>query len=61
MDWPEVYDGKVWQAAIAQLYFVTSTPTVLLVDGDTGAILAKGDDLLGDRLALTLAKHLKAH
>ena len=61
MDWPEVYDGKVWQAAIAQLYYVTSTPTALLVDGDTGAILAKGEDLLGDRLAVTLAKRLKTH
>ena len=56
MDWPQVYDGKVWDAAIAQLYFVTNTPTGLLVDGDSGTILASGQDLLGDRLAETLAK-----
>ena len=60
MDWPQIYDGKVWDAAIAQLYYVMNTPTALLVDGDSGAILAKGQDLLGDHLAETLAKHLKA-
>ena len=49
---------SVWDAAIAQLYFVTNTPTGLLVDGDSGAILASGQDLLGDRLAQTLAKFL---
>ncbi len=59
MEWPEIYDGKVWNAAIAQLYFVTHTPTPLLVDGDTGTILASGEDLLGDRLAQTLEKYVK--
>lgn len=58
MPWQEVYDGKEWNAAIAQLYFITSTPTALLVDGDTGAILANGQDLSGDRLAPTIARHL---
>ena len=59
MDWPQVYDGKTWDAAIAQLYFVHSTPTALLVDGDTGIILAKGLELGGDWLAETLARRLK--
>jgi len=59
MDWPEIYDGKKWDAAIAQLYFVTNTPTALLVDGNTGVILARGLDLLGDSLAPTIAKELK--
>ncbi len=61
MPWLQVYDGKGWEAAIAQLYFVTSTPTPLLVDGDTGAILAGAADLTGERLALTLDKELKRH
>lgn len=60
MDWPQVYDGKVWDAAIAQLYFVTHTPTPLLIDGDTGAIVATGQDLMGDHLAATIDSQLKA-
>ena len=58
MDWPQIYDGKVWDAAIAQLYFVMHTPTALLVDGSTGAIVADGSDLMSDQLAETIKKKL---
>jgi thiol-disulfide isomerase/thioredoxin len=58
MDWPEIYDGKVWDASIAQLYYVHSTPTALLVEGGTGKIIAAGSDLMGDRLAPTIQRAL---
>src|SRR5262249_53746711 len=31
MVWPEIYDGKVWDAEIAQLYYVRNTPSGFLV------------------------------
>ena len=54
MTWPQVYDGKYWQARIAQLYGIEAIPAAFLVDGDTGVIVASGDDLRGDKLAKTL-------
>ncbi len=58
MTWPEVFDGGFWMAEIAQLYGVESIPHSLLVDGDTGQILAMGDKLRGDGLATSVAKAL---
>jgi thiol-disulfide isomerase/thioredoxin len=50
MPWPQVYDGKFWQAEIAQLYGINSIPAAFLVDGDTGTILATGNSLRGPAL-----------
>ncbi len=50
MTWPQVYDGKWWQSAIAQLYAIESIPFMLLVDGDSGEILA-GPETRGQLLA----------
>ncbi len=61
MPWAEIYDGKWMQADLAQLYYVQHTPTPILVDGDTGKVLAIGPDLRGDRLNATLADALKTH
>lgn len=55
MSWPEIYDGKWIQADVAQLYFVHLTPTSILVEGDTGKVLATGTDLRGENLLKTLA------
>lgn len=60
MPWAQVYDGKFWQAEIAQLYGVDSIPRAYLVDGDTGKILATGNDLRGERLLQTIEKALTA-
>ena len=54
MTWPQVYDGKFWQAAVAQKYGIDSIPSAFLVDGDTGEILAAGGSLRGTNLAGTL-------
>ena len=61
MPWPEIYDGKWMQADVAQLYFVHITPTVLLVEGGTGTVLASGADLRGKNLLKTIAEALKSH
>ncbi len=58
MPWPQVYDGKYWEAEIAKLYGVRSIPSAFLVDGDTGEILAAGADLRGEQLAPTLESAL---
>ena len=53
--WPQVYDGKMWQGAIAQQYAMDWTPTLFLVDGTTGKILADNDTLIGPQIEKTLA------
>lgn len=54
--WPQIYDAEM---EIAALYGVSSIPAPLLIDGDTGAVLAHGDELSGARLATTIERHLK--
>ena len=58
MTWPQVYDGKGWQAEIAMLYGINSIPAALLVDGDTGTILAAENSLRGNALEETWKKAL---
>ena len=58
MTWPQVYDGKFWNARVAEMYGIRSIPRAFLVDGDTGRILAEGNDLRGDKLEPTLKKAL---
>jgi peroxiredoxin len=58
MPWPQIYDGKYWQAAVAQQYFIQSIPHAFLVDGDTGVIVAEGDSLRGAQLAPAIEKAL---
>jgi peroxiredoxin len=58
MPWPQIYDGKYWQAEIGQKYNVDSIPRAFLVDGDSGVILATGNDVRGEQLAQTIEKAL---
>jgi len=53
MPWPQVFDGKYWQAEVAQLYGVRSIPTAYLVDGDTGLVIANSG-LRGSQLEQTI-------
>jgi peroxiredoxin len=57
MPWPQVYDGKFWQAEVAKLYGINSIPHMLLVDGDTGVILAD-KTIRGEALAPAIEKAL---
>jgi thiol-disulfide isomerase/thioredoxin len=59
MDWRQVYDGRSWNARVAKLYNIVSIPAPYLVDGDTGEILAMGNNLRGSALAATIEKALK--
>lgn len=58
MTWPQVYDGKFWKAEVAQMYSIDSIPHAILVDGDTGKILADGEVLRGESLDGTISKAL---
>ena len=58
MPWPQVYDGKYWKAAVAQQYGIRSIPRPILVDGDTGMILAEGPGARGQKLGPAIAKGL---
>lgn len=60
MTWPQVYDGKWWQAKVGQTYAIDSIPAMFLIDGDTGAILASGGDCRGELLGPALEKALAA-
>ena len=46
--------------AIARQFGVSAIPAAFLVDADTGAILASGDELRGERLSETVQKKLAA-
>ncbi len=61
MPWPEVYDGQNWKAAVAQIYSIDSIPHPFLVDGNTGKIVAEGNELRGENLAATIEKALAQH
>ena len=58
--WPQIYDGKFWKAALAVQYGIHSIPRPVLVDGDTGLILAEGPEARGQRLAPAIEKALAA-
>lgn len=58
MDWAQIYDNA---DEIAKAYGVQSIPTILLVEGGTGKILATSDELHGKQLLATIEKHLKAY
>ena len=58
MPWPQVYDGKYWNAEVAKLYNIESIPAAVLVDGTTGKIVASGSALRGEALDKTIEKAL---
>jgi peroxiredoxin len=61
MPWPQVYDGKCWDAGVAVLYGVDRISYRILVDGDTGVILADGlnDENIAPAIEEALAKKNK--
>jgi len=60
MPWPQVYDGKYWNAAVAEQYGIHSIPRPILVDGDTGVIIVEGPDARGQKLEPAIEKALAA-
>jgi len=60
MPWQQVYEGKFWETTIGKMYDVAAIPFTLLVDGDTGEILANGNQMRGEKLGPLLEKALKS-
>ena len=58
MPWPQLYDGKYVDSAIARRYSINGIPHALVVDGDTGLIMAEGNDARGQKLATAIAEAL---
>jgi hypothetical protein len=50
MRWPQVFDGQGWDNAVAKQYGIRAIPRMILVDGDTGVVIAD-DTLRGEKLA----------
>ncbi len=61
MTWAQIYDGGFWKAEIAQLYNVNSIPHAILVDGNTGKIVAMGNELRGQGLQRSIIAALRSH
>jgi len=59
MPWTQIYEGKGWDTTLGETYDVSSIPFVLLVDGDTGKILATAKDLRGPGLSEYVGKRLE--
>ncbi len=60
MAWQHVYEGKYWDIKIGKQYGVQAIPFCLLVDGDSGKILATVNELRGEALDKTLSRVLAA-
>ena len=58
MLWPQIYDGRSWKAELAGKFNVHSIPRPVLVDGDTGAIIAQGPAARGPQLATLVERAL---
>lgn len=56
MPWAQIYEGKYWETTIGQQFAVQGIPFCLLIDGDTGKILATSAQLRGAALDKTLEK-----
>lgn len=54
MSWEHVYEGKYWSTTIGTQFNVRGIPFMLLVDGDTGKIIAGGNNMRGASLGVTL-------
>ena len=54
MPWRQVYEGKYWDTTLGKMYDVSGIPFCLLVDGDTGEIIATVKDLRGEAIFNTV-------
>lgn len=59
LPWSQVYEGKGWETSIGIQHDVSGIPFVLLVDGDTGEILATAAELRGEGLSDFIGKALE--
>jgi thiol-disulfide isomerase/thioredoxin len=59
LPWSQIYEGKGWGTTLGKMHDVSGIPFVLLVDGDTGEILATARELRGDGLSEFIGEKLK--
>jgi thiol-disulfide isomerase/thioredoxin len=59
MPWRNIYEGKYWDTELGGTYDVGAIPFVLLVDGDTGEILADAKALRGPGITDFIGKALE--
>ena len=57
--WPQIYEGTGYETDLVKLVGVTGIPHYLLLDGDSGEILAASQGLRGANLTSTLQEALK--
>ncbi len=60
MTWTQIYDGS-GKAETAQLYDVKTIPHAILVDGNTGKIVAMGNELRGQGLQRSIIAGFRSH
>jgi len=58
--WPQIYDGREWRGPVTMQYGVKGIPCPILVDGDTGVIIAQGEDAVGHKLSEQVKNALAA-
>lgn len=58
LPWKQIYEGKGWKTKLGEQYDVSAIPFVLLVDGDTGEILATSRELRGPGLSKFIGEQL---
>ena len=59
LPWKQIYEGKGWSTTIGNQYDVSGITFVLLVDGDSGKILATAQNLRGAGLSDLIGKELE--
>lgn len=58
MPWRHIYEGKFWDTTLGGQYDVNGIPFVLLVDGDTGEIIGREDNLRGPGITEFIGKSI---
>jgi peroxiredoxin len=58
--WPQIYDGGYLDSVLAAQYGVNAIPCPVLVDGDTGVIIATDSGALGSHLTKAVETALAA-
>ncbi|MCA9200673.1 MAG: TlpA family protein disulfide reductase, partial [Planctomycetales bacterium] len=59
LTWPQIFEGKGWDTSLGRMHDVSGIPFVLLVDGDSGEILATAGQLRGPGLTDYIGETLK--
>jgi thiol-disulfide isomerase/thioredoxin len=59
LPWEQIYEGKMWDTTLGKKHDVSGIPFVLLVDGDSGTILATARELRGSGLSEFVGKQLE--